>query len=80
MPKATVYTREGCMMCIATKKVLESLKFDVNMIDITNDENLEDEVRGLGFKSLPVVIIDDARKTMWSGFRPDLMQQVARGY
>lgn len=80
MPKATVYTREGCMQCIATKKVLESLHFNVEMIDITNDEKMEDHIRKLGFKSLPVVTIDDARKTMWSGFRPDLMNELARGH
>lgn len=73
--KLTVYTKPGCQQCIATKKTLERDGHEVAFVDITQDADAEATVRGLGYQSLPVVVV--SRTKHWAGFRPDLIKELA---
>ena len=68
MKQIKVYgTLTGCPQCNATKKFLDTKNVDYEFIDITNDDNLREELRGEGYQSMPVV---KTHKEVWTGFQP----------
>ncbi|WP_435952458.1 glutaredoxin-like protein NrdH [Dryocola sp. BD626] len=71
--RITLYTRNDCVQCHATKRAIESrgFTFDVINLDVTPDAI--DELRALGYRQLPVVITD---AESWSGFRPDMINRL----
>ena len=70
----TVYSKPRCPQCDATCRALDKQGLDYTKIDVT--ENLEalDYIKGLGYQQAPVVMAGD---THWSGFRPDRIKAVA---
>lgn len=70
----TIYSKSGCAECMFTKKFLESkdIPFDERRVDI-NDDYL-DEVRLLGYRSLPVVKIDDDET--FTGYQPERLEDL----
>lgn len=70
----TVYVKPACVQCDATKRLMDKLGIEYDVVDITQDSEALEKVLGMGFKSAPVVITDgDA----WSGFNPDKVGQLA---
>ena len=69
----TVYSKPRCPQCDATCRALDKQGLDYTKIDVT--ENLEalDYIKGLGYQQAPVVMAGD---THWSGFPPDLILAV----
>ena len=67
--KVTVYSKPDCMQCNFTKGV------DFEVKDISVSEEAKNEVKELKFMSLPVVAAEGFEA--FSGFRPDLLQQIA---
>ena len=70
---ATVYGRPGCVQCRFTVKELERLHVPYNYIDIEANEVANEQVKNMGFTSLPVVVTNSAR---WSGFSPDKLRGI----
>ncbi|MGX7347831.1 glutaredoxin-like protein NrdH [Aerococcus vaginalis] len=70
-----VYSKPGCMQCNFTKKFLTDNNIDFVDSDVTASEEALNEVKEMGFQSLPVVVTDDIEP--FFGFRPDLLQQLA---
>lgn len=70
----TIYTRNNCVQCHATKRAMESRGVVFEMVDIDEVPQAADELRAMGFRQLPVVV---AGETRWSGFRPDLINRLA---
>lgn len=70
----TVYSKSGCPECVFTKKFLESkqIPFDEKRVD-TNAAYLE-EVKDLGYHSLPVVQIDGEES--FTGYRPEKLEDL----
>ncbi len=70
----TVYSKPRCPQCDATCRALDKQGLDYTKIDVT--ENLEalDYIKGLGYQQAPVVMAGDNH---WSGFRPDRIKAVA---
>lgn len=60
-----VYTKDACVQCDRTKKMLDKEGLEYEEVDITEPENLS-FVKGLGYMQAPVVVTDDDN---WSGFR-----------
>lgn len=76
--KVTIYTKAECIPCNATKQLFNRFPcFELDIIDITENEELQEKVRQMGYRSMPVVIVDDAVKSKWCGFRPDFILQTA---
>src|SRR6478609_693521 len=76
----TVYSAgPRCMRCGWTCRRLEEAGIPFTVIDLTREENallralVIDE---LGYSEAPVVVIDDEPEHHWSGFRPDLLDQL----
>ncbi|MFP4098665.1 MAG: glutaredoxin-like protein NrdH [Alphaproteobacteria bacterium] len=64
----TLYTKPVCIQCVATKRELERRGMLFQEVDITQDHQAFDTVRGLGYMQVPVVMAEGKH---WSGFRPD---------
>ena len=77
MEKATVivYSKPNCMQCQFTKKYLESKGISYEVKDIEQNDKAIDEVKQLGFSSLPVVIAEGLEA--FNGFRPDMLNRLA---
>ncbi|WPO96245.1 glutaredoxin-like protein NrdH [Buttiauxella sp. HR94] len=69
----TVYTRNDCVQCHATKRAMESRGVKFEMVNIDLVPEAADTLREQGFRQLPVVIAGD---TSWSGFRPDMINRL----
>lgn len=74
MRKVTIYSQQGCAGCTMTKKRFHDLGIDYQEKHVDMNDIYLQEVKDLGFKSLPVVVSGDQ---MWSGFRPDKIKEIA---
>jgi glutaredoxin-like protein NrdH len=78
--KITVYTKNKCMQCEKTKKILgdKELEFEALNIDLMTEEDKETTVNfikeELGFSAMPVVIAEG--KEPFAGFRPDKLAEL----
>lgn len=68
-----VYTRNNCVQCHATRRVLESRGLPFELINLDHHPEKADELRQQGFRQLPVVMAGEQR---WSGFRPDMINRM----
>lgn len=63
--RITIYTRNDCVQCHATKRAMENRGFDFEMINVDRVPEAAEALRAQGFRQLPVVIAGDLS---WSGF------------
>ncbi|EOC0418911.1 glutaredoxin-like protein NrdH [Cronobacter malonaticus] len=71
--RITIYTRNDCVQCHATKRALESRGIAFDTINLDEQPEAIDTLRALGFRQLPVVMADSLS---WSGFRPDMINRL----
>ena len=71
--RITIYTRNHCVQCHATKRAIESRGFTYELINLDLTPEAADELRALGFRQLPVVVTE---QESWSGFRPDMINRL----
>ena len=82
MNKITIYTKDNCPQCEATKKKFHSLGVPYNEIDLDENAGAVDFVRWLGYSQAPVVVVSRCEDNNvvidqhWSGFRPDMIKKV----
>lgn len=70
----TVYSKPSCVQCDATYRALDKRGIEYTVVDISQDAEALEMVRGLGYMQAPVVVAGDAH---WSGFRPDQISKLA---
>ena len=70
----TVYVKPACVQCDATKRMMDRLSIDYEVVDITQDPDALEKIISLGFTSAPVVMADEGS---WSGFNPDKIASLA---
>jgi glutaredoxin-like protein NrdH len=70
----TVYTKDNCVQCEATKRHLDKLEIPYSTVNITNDIRALDKLISLGYRSAPVVVTDD---DSWAGYVPDKLDKLA---
>lgn len=70
----TVYTKDNCVQCEATKRHLDKLDVPYSTVNITNDIRALDKLISLGYRSAPVVVTDD---DSWAGYVPDKLDKLA---
>jgi GrxC family glutaredoxin len=59
MPRVVIYTKDYCSFCNCAKALLRSKNVDFEEIDVTRDQNLQEEVRRLsGRRTVPQILID----------------------
>ncbi|AYN29176.1 glutaredoxin-like protein NrdH [Buttiauxella sp. 3AFRM03] len=71
--RITIYTRNDCVQCHATKRAIESRGFTFELINLDLNPEAADDLRTLGYRQLPVVITE---QESWSGFRPDMINRL----
>ncbi|MDN5654415.1 MAG: glutaredoxin-like protein NrdH [Kocuria sp.] len=64
----TVYTKPACVQCNATYRALDKRGISYNVVDVTEDAQALEHIKGLGYMQAPVV---ETENDHWSGFRPD---------
>lgn len=82
-----LYTKPRCVQCDATKRVLVRENIPFQSVDLTEDQDAFEYVtKELGYNAAPVVVLDGGQMVSdrngqvvvhWSGFRPDLLSQLA---
>ncbi len=70
----TVYSKPACVQCTATYRALDRLGVDYQIVDISEDADALDRVRGMGYMQVPVVV---AGESHWAGFRPDMISALS---
>jgi len=70
----TVYTKDNCVQCEATKRHLDKLDIEYSTVNITNDISALDKLIALGYRSAPVVV---AGNESWAGYVPDKIDKLA---
>ncbi|NIF50019.1 glutaredoxin-like protein NrdH [Enterobacter sp. Ap-1006] len=71
--RITIYTKDDCVQCHATKRAMESRGFAFDMINLDQCPEAADDLRAKGFRQLPVVVTE---AESWSGFRPDMINRL----
>lgn len=72
--KVTVYSKDGCMQCNFTKSFLEENDIPFESVNITQEPERADEVREMGFQTVPVIVIEGEKP--FFGFRPELLESL----
>lgn len=70
----TVYSLPSCPQCDATVQLLNNKNLEFVKIDMREDIDALDKIKDLGYKSAPVVVVNE--NNHWSGFRPDKIQSL----
>ena len=64
----------ACVQCTATYRALDRIGVSYEIVDISEDADALDHVRGLGYMQVPVVV---AGERHWAGFRPDMIGSIS---
>ncbi|WP_346730642.1 glutaredoxin domain-containing protein [Leucobacter allii] len=72
-----MYTKERCVQCDMTKRLMSQLGVEFVEEDAMDEGNLL-AFKELGFLAAPVVAVGESRDDMWSGFRPDRIKEIAQ--
>lgn len=81
MRSVTVYGREGCQPCIATKRLLVQLEVPFKYVALEERGAPATMLRALGHLQLPVVYVEEPERgglTSWDGFQPDKLKGLAQ--
>lgn len=70
----TVYTKDECVQCVRTTKLLEARGVSFEPKNIADPAYLA-EAKNLGYLQAPVVVTDEES---WSGFRPDKIEELVK--
>jgi len=70
----TVYTKDNCVQCEATKRHLDKIDVAYETVNITNNIGALDKLIALGYRSAPVVVTDD---DSWAGYIPEKLDKLA---
>jgi len=72
----TIYTKNNCMQCTATKNIMDKQGLACQLINLDDEPAAIENLKALGYRQLPVVMADGDR---WCGFRPDKLMRLAQG-
>ena len=64
--KVTVYEKNNCVQCEATKRWLRKAKIEFDTVNLEENPEAMAKVQEMGYNAAPVVITDIES---WSGFR-----------
>lgn len=71
----TIYTKNNCMQCTATKNIMDRQGLAYRLINLDEEPAAIDNLKALGYRQLPVVMADEDH---WSGFRPDKLMRLTQ--
>lgn len=68
-----VYTKNGCIQCKMTKRLMDQMKIDYKEINIDEDKAALTYLKEKGVKSAPYI---ETETESWTGFQPDKIKQI----
>lgn len=71
----TVYTKNNCVQCDMTKRLMDKMGIQYDTINISEDPDALNKLIELGYKAAPVVMTDSGDS--WAGFQPDKIGDLA---
>ena len=71
--KITIFSKNNCMQCEMTKKLLDKEGADYQEINIDERPEMIDYVKDLGFSAAPVIKAGDI---IFSGFQPAKLKEI----
>lgn len=71
----TVYSLQRCVQCTATYRKLDALGVPYAVVFLEVDTRVAEVLREKGFTQAPIIERPDG--TMFSGFQPDLLTELA---
>ena len=71
--KITIFSKNNCMQCKMTKKLLDKEGAEYQEINIDERPDMIDYVKDLGFSAAPVVKAGDI---IFSGFQPAKLKEI----
>ncbi|TFD58069.1 NrdH-redoxin [Cryobacterium sp. Hh7] len=77
-PTVTVYTKDDCRQCVATKAWLTKRDIAFTEVDILTDPKNLEGAKSLGLGSAPVVIVSFGNPlddVAWAGFNPNKLTE-----
>ena len=72
----TVYSKPNCIQCEMTKIWLNQNKIPYDTVDVIENPEALEEIKSLGFKSMPVVTLDKNFDNAWVGFNLDRLLEL----
>ncbi len=75
MVALVIYGGPGCQGCKLTIRKAEALGLSFDYVDVSAEVDAAAQLLAEGHRTLPVV---RAGSEVWTGFRPDLLEKVAR--
>jgi len=70
----TVYTKDNCVQCDMTKRLMDKVGIEYDVVNISQNPEALDKLIELGYRAAPVVITDE---DSWAGFNPDKIADLA---
>ena len=70
----TVYTKDNCVQCDMTKRLMDKVGIEYDVVNISQNPEALDKLIELGYRAAPVVITDE---DSWAGFNPDKIANLA---
>lgn len=71
----TVYTLPACVQCDSTKRYLKKHLVDFTEVDLSQDSEAMERIKGWGYSQAPVVQFGEQH---WSGFRLERLDSVVK--
>ena len=72
-----VYSKPNCWQCSTTIRKLDLLGVEYVVEDATDPQTVA-ALKELGYLSAPVVCVGVSNDDMWSGYRPDHIEEIAK--
>ena len=72
----TVYSKPNCIQCEMTKIWLNQNKIPYDTVDVIEHPEALEEISSLGFKSMPVVTLDENFDNAWVGYNLDRLLEL----
>ena len=69
-----VYTKDNCVQCDMTKRLMDKLGIEYDVVNISQNPEALDKLIELGYRAAPVVITEN---DSWAGFNPDKIADLA---
>ena len=70
----TVYTKNNCVQCDMTKRLMDKMGVEYDVVNISENPEALEKLIELGYRAAPVVITDN---DSWAGFNPDKIGDLA---
>lgn len=70
----TLYTKDNCVQCKATERLLKQLNIKYLEINIEHNEKVRERLKSMDIKQMPALFRNG--KFLFSGFRPDEVKKL----